>query len=86
MTIIKHSNGNYSVWSNGIDNFTHINITKEEFIIMRLEEYYKEILQQLERIDKGLISDMNYTPDERLKILEEVHGKERRIEVEKLLP
>lgn len=86
MTVIKHSNGNYSVWSTIVDDFTFINITKEEYITMKLEEYTKEIKQELEKVDKGFNTTVMHTLDERLEILEKVHGKERRVEVEKMFP
>ncbi len=85
MTIIKHSNGKYSIWSEVVDDFTAINITKEEYIIMKLEDYAKELEMELEKVDKGTNYGVLYTMDERLNIIEKVHRKERKEEVLKLL-
>jgi len=85
VTIIKHPNGKYSIWSVIVDDFTVINITKEEYIIMKLEDYTKEIEMEFEKVDKDNNYGILYTIDERLNIIEKVHGKERKEEVLKLL-
>lgn len=87
MTIIKNPNGTYSVWSGIVNNFTYINISKEFYIKIILEECKNNLNKVFEKVDKGIKHGIGieYTLEERLEIIEKVHGKERRKEVEKLL-
>jgi len=86
MTVIKHKNGRFSVWSSIVDDFIFINITRKEYFNMRLNECTKEIYKELEFLDKNVNSNIIYTLNERLNIIEEIHGKERKDKVLKLLP
>lgn len=87
MSIVKHKNGRYSVYSRIVDNFTAINITKEEYIELRKKELERELMLEVEglfdRIDKH--SEL-YTIDGKLELIEALHGKEKRKKIEKFLP
>ena len=86
MTLIKHKNGRYSVWSSIVDDFTYINMTRKEYINIRLNDYKEEIRRELENVDKGITHGIFFTLDERLDTIEKVHGKDRKEKVLKLLP
>ena len=87
MSIVKHKNGRYSVYSGIVDNFTSINITKEEYIEIRKKDLERDLMLEVEglfdRIDKH---PELYTMGDKLKLIECLHGKEEREKVEKFLP
>lgn len=83
MSIIKHPNGRYSIFSSIVDDFIYIGITKKQYLKIRQEELKQEV--------DDLFIKLNNHPefygklDEKLKIIEMVHGKERKDKVLKLI-
>lgn len=81
MSFIKQPDGRWAIWSNNIDNFTHVNCTKEEAIeevVSRaMEDLRANLTRNIERLDNGeKLSQFTMTFNEAIEVIREVHGDE----------
>lgn len=91
MQIIKQPKGGYAIFSTIVDNITHYDMTREDIIEELVEEQRKKITERINRTcDKLEANEPAYHQftlsfEECLKVIEEVHGKKEREQVEKLI-
>ena len=62
--IIKKDNGLYAIWSTIVDNFVYDDITKEQYLEIRISEetdrVRKDLKQIFESIDNGRAKEVYY--------------------------
>ena len=52
--IVKQPNGLYAMWSTIVDDFLHVDLTRDEYITIRASEEAERVREELERaFDKG---------------------------------
>ena len=77
--IIKKDNGLYAIWSSIVDDFIYEDITKEEYIKIRINEererVTRDLIELFNQIDAGEnpYYQFGMTYDEALKRKKEIH-------------
>ena len=91
LQIIKQASGDYCVFSSVVDNITHFNLTKNGVINefkhqfgIEGEIHAKDVI---EKLDQGIKPYYQFTKtyNEMLDWIEEVHGKQEREDIQRLM-
>lgn len=77
--IIKQPDGKYAIWSSFIDNFTYLNLTKEEVIEIKTREAINRIKLEINEIIEIIDNNKKRTQftldwKDALKKVKEIHG------------
>ena len=80
--IIKQPNGKYCLWSTVIDNFTHVDMTRDDIVSVFMEQEksrYEDLVDKtIEYLDKGEAPYHQFTMtfDQCIEMISNVHGSE----------
>jgi len=80
--VIKQPDGLYALFSSNVDNFIYINMTKEEYIESRIQEFTEKLKRDTEKLfvklDRGEKPYYQFTNsfEDCLKVIKFRHGEE----------